>query len=55
MQRVAADQLAALRRLPDVELSVLTLESSSRWTGLLTVPFLLRLLFFFLFFFFVCV
>jgi phosphatidylinositol alpha-1,6-mannosyltransferase len=44
MQRVAAEQLAALRRLPDVELSVLTLESSSRWTGLLTVPFLLRLL-----------
>jgi phosphatidylinositol alpha-1,6-mannosyltransferase len=44
MQRVAAEQLAALRRLPDVELSVLTLESASRWTGVLTVPFLLRLL-----------
>jgi phosphatidylinositol alpha-1,6-mannosyltransferase len=44
MQRVAAEQLAALRRLPDVELSVLTLESASRWTGLLTLPFLLRLL-----------
>jgi phosphatidylinositol alpha-1,6-mannosyltransferase len=27
-----------------VELSVLTLESASRWTGVLTVPFLLRLL-----------
>lgn len=44
MQRVAAEQLAALRALPEVELSILTLESASRWTGLLTVPFLLRLL-----------
>jgi phosphatidylinositol alpha-1,6-mannosyltransferase len=44
MQRVAAEQLAALRRLPDVHLSSLVLESSSRWTGLRTGPFLARLL-----------
>ena len=44
MQRVSVEQLAALRRLPDTEVSALVLESSSRWTGVRTVPFLLRLL-----------
>jgi phosphatidylinositol alpha-1,6-mannosyltransferase len=44
MQRVSVEQLAALRRLPDADVSALLLESSSRWTGVRTVPFLLRLL-----------
>jgi phosphatidylinositol alpha-1,6-mannosyltransferase len=44
MQRVSVEQLAALRRLPGAEVSALVLESSSRWTGVRTAPFLLRLL-----------
>lgn len=44
MQRVAVEQRAALERIPEVELSSIVLESSSRWTGIRTVPFLLGLL-----------
>ncbi|HET7321802.1 MAG TPA: glycosyltransferase family 4 protein [Longimicrobiaceae bacterium] len=44
MQRLAMETRAALAAHPDVQLSVRTLESSWRWTGLRTAPFLARLL-----------
>jgi phosphatidyl-myo-inositol dimannoside synthase len=44
MQRVAVELHAALGAHPEVELSTLALETSWRWTGLRTPPFLARLL-----------
>lgn len=44
MQRLSVEQEAALARHPDVELTSLVLRSSSRWTEIRTVPFLLHLL-----------
>jgi phosphatidyl-myo-inositol dimannoside synthase len=44
MQRVAVELHAALAAHPEVDLSTLALETSWRWTGLRTPPFLARLL-----------
>lgn len=44
MQRLAVEQRSALETHPDVELTSEVLESSSRWTGVRTAPFLARLL-----------
>ena len=44
MQRVAVDLYRALASHPEVEVIPLLLETSWRWTGLRTPPFLLRLL-----------
>ena len=44
MQRRAVAQRAAREAHPQVELTSLVLESSSRWTELRTAPFLARLL-----------
>jgi phosphatidylinositol alpha-1,6-mannosyltransferase len=44
MQRLSLETAAAFRAHPQVELSLLSLESSSRWTGVRTVPFIGRVL-----------
>jgi len=44
MQRMASEMRTALAAHPDVTLTSRVLESSSRWTGPRTVPFLTRLL-----------
>lgn len=44
MQRLSMEQEAALARHPGVELTSLVLRSSSRWTEVRTLPFLVRLL-----------
>lgn len=44
MQRLSVEQEAALSRHPDVALTSMVLRSSSRWTEVRTVLFLLRLL-----------
>ena len=45
MQRMASEMYEALEAHPRVTLFSLVLESSSRWTGIRTAPFLARLLF----------
>lgn len=42
MQRMSLEMRDALERHPEVELTSLVLESSWRWTGVRTAPFLLR-------------